>query len=111
MKKWLIGILSLMCTLTSGIALSGCSFGIPQNSTNGSSTSEQQSESVESSISESTEESSVEESSTENSSEEDSGETECKHKIVIDEAVSATCTTDGLTSGAHCDVCKEIFVK
>ena len=46
MKKWFIGILSLMCTLTSGIALSGCSFGMPQTSTNGSSTSEQQSESV-----------------------------------------------------------------
>ena len=32
------------------------------------------------------------------------------HSIVIDEAVAPTCTETGLTKGAHCDVCGEIFV-
>ncbi len=32
------------------------------------------------------------------------------HTRVVDVAVSPTCTTDGMTEGAHCDVCKEILV-
>ena len=34
----------------------------------------------------------------------------CKHTIVIDKAVKATCTTDGLTEGSHCSECGEIIV-
>ena len=29
---------------------------------------------------------------------------------IVDEAVRATCTTEGLTSGSHCVVCDEVFV-
>ena len=32
------------------------------------------------------------------------------HKELIDSAVSATCTTDGLTEGKHCSVCNEVLV-
>ncbi len=32
------------------------------------------------------------------------------HNIVTDEAVAATCTTDGLTAGSHCSVCGEVIV-
>ena len=32
------------------------------------------------------------------------------HTEVIDEAKSATCTTDGLTEGKHCSVCDEVLV-
>ena len=31
------------------------------------------------------------------------------HTVVIDEAVSATCTTTGLTEGKHCSVCNKII--
>ena len=36
----------------------------------------------------------------------------CKngHTIVVDEGKEATCTTEGLTEGEHCKVCKEIIV-
>ena len=32
------------------------------------------------------------------------------HTEVIDEAVSPTCTTDGLSVGMHCSVCKEVLL-
>ncbi|MGN1328070.1 MAG: leucine-rich repeat protein [Eubacterium sp.] len=32
------------------------------------------------------------------------------HTIVIDEAVSPTCTNDGLTEGSHCSACDEVIV-
>ncbi len=32
------------------------------------------------------------------------------HTAVIDEAISATCTSAGLTAGSHCSVCKETIV-
>lgn len=32
------------------------------------------------------------------------------HKELIDSAVSATCTADGLTEGKHCSVCNEVLV-
>ena len=31
------------------------------------------------------------------------------HTVVIDEAVSATCKTTGLTEGKHCSVCNKII--
>lgn len=31
------------------------------------------------------------------------------HTVVIDEAVEATCVTDGLTQGSHCSICNEIL--
>ena len=34
----------------------------------------------------------------------------CEHNVVIDEAVSATCTEMGLTEGAHCSKCGEVFL-
>ncbi len=33
------------------------------------------------------------------------------HTEVIDAAVDATCTTDGMTEGKHCSVCNEVLVK
>ena len=32
------------------------------------------------------------------------------HNVVIDEAIAATCTKDGKTSGAHCSRCGEVIV-
>ena len=32
------------------------------------------------------------------------------HTEVIDEGYEATCTTDGLTNGKHCEVCKEVLI-
>ena len=32
------------------------------------------------------------------------------HKEVIDEAIDATCTVNGLTEGKHCEVCKKVLV-
>lgn len=37
--------------------------------------------------------------------------TEHIHTEVIDYAVDATCTTDGLTQGSHCSVCGEVIVE
>ncbi len=34
---------------------------------------------------------------------------EHKHKKVVDAAVAATCTTDGLSKGSHCGICGEIL--
>ena len=36
---------------------------------------------------------------------------ECKHQIAIDKAVDPTCTEDGVTAGAHCSTCGEVFIK
>ena len=35
----------------------------------------------------------------------------CEHNVVIDEAVSATCTEMGLTEGAHCSKCGEVLLE
>ncbi len=35
----------------------------------------------------------------------------CNHEIVIDDAVSSTCTETGLTEGSHCSICGTIIVK
>lgn len=35
---------------------------------------------------------------------------ECKHKVVTDERVMATCTSTGLTRGSHCAKCGEVLV-
>ena len=32
------------------------------------------------------------------------------HTVVVDEAVDATCTVDGLTEGSHCSVCLDVLV-
>ena len=34
----------------------------------------------------------------------------CEHNVVIDEAVSATCTEMGLTEGKHCSKCGEVLL-
>ena len=34
----------------------------------------------------------------------------CNHVTVVDQAVAATCTENGLTAGAHCSLCNEILV-
>ena len=34
----------------------------------------------------------------------------CEHDVIIDEAVSATCTEMGLTEGAHCSKCGEVLL-
>ena len=31
------------------------------------------------------------------------------HEVVIDEAVAATCTRDGVTEGSHCSKCGEVL--
>ena len=36
---------------------------------------------------------------------------EHEHIVVVDQAISATCETPGLTEGSHCSECGEIFVK
>ena len=33
------------------------------------------------------------------------------HKVVIDEALEAMCTVNGLTEGSHCEVCKEVLIQ
>ena len=33
------------------------------------------------------------------------------HTTVIDKAVQATCTTNGLTEGSHCEICEKVFVE
>ena len=33
-----------------------------------------------------------------------------EHTVVVDKAVAATCTTEGLTEGSHCSVCKEVLL-
>ena len=34
----------------------------------------------------------------------------CEHIVVIDEAVEATCTKDGISEGAHCEACEEVLI-
>ena len=34
----------------------------------------------------------------------------CSHEILIDPAIEATCTREGLTEGKHCSLCGEVFV-
>lgn len=33
------------------------------------------------------------------------------HKVVVDEAIKATSSTEGLTEGKHCEICGEVFVE
>ena len=33
------------------------------------------------------------------------------HKEIVDSAIEATCTTNGLTVGSHCEICGNVFVK
>lgn len=35
---------------------------------------------------------------------------QASHTIVIDERIEPTCTSEGLTEGQHCSVCKEVFL-
>ena len=37
------------------------------------------------------------------------GEESHIHEVVIDEAVAATCTRDGVTEGSHCSKCGEVL--
>ena len=37
-------------------------------------------------------------------------EDECRHEVVVDEAIPATCITTGLTEGSHCAVCGKVLV-
>ena len=39
------------------------------------------------------------------------GEASHIHEVVIDEAVAATCTRDGVTEGSHCSKCGEVLEK
>ena len=39
------------------------------------------------------------------------GEVSHIHEVVIDEAVAATCTRDGVTEGSHCSTCGEVLEK
>ena len=39
------------------------------------------------------------------------GEVSHIHEVVIDEAVAATCTRDGVTEGSHCSKCGEVLEK
>lgn len=34
----------------------------------------------------------------------------CKHEIIVDHAIAASCTDIGLTEGSHCNLCGEILV-
>ena len=34
----------------------------------------------------------------------------CSHEILIDPAIAATCTSEGLTEGKHCSLCGEVLV-
>ena len=36
---------------------------------------------------------------------------ECQHVAVIDEAIAATCSTTGLTEGAHCSKCGTVIIE
>ncbi len=33
----------------------------------------------------------------------------CRHDVVIDEGIPATCTEDGLSEGSHCSICGEVL--
>ncbi|MCI7098808.1 MAG: hypothetical protein MR966_07895 [Lachnospiraceae bacterium] len=35
----------------------------------------------------------------------------CSHKEIIEKAIKATCTSDGITEGRYCSVCGEVFAK
>ena len=49
-------------------------------------------------------------STTDTSTDTDTEEPQCKHKnVVVDYAVSATCTREGLTPGSHCEDCGEVL--
>lgn len=36
---------------------------------------------------------------------------DCKHMMVVDSGIAATCTEDGISEGRHCELCGKVFVE